>query len=320
MKTVSLVTGDTIPVIGLGTWQASEAVIQQAIHVALDGGYRHIDCAPIYLNEPAIGRALQRYLARENVTIKRENLWITSKLWNSFHAPEQVEPALKQTLHDLQLEYLDLYLIHWPVAFKAAVGLDRPQRGEDYVALEQIPLTATWQALEALVDKGLVKNIGVSNFSISKLKTILAIAKHQPAVNQVESHPYLPQTELLTFCQQHNIVMTAYSPLGSGGRDAAFKKPDEPSVLNDTTIHAIAKSHAVTPAQVLLAWQIARGVVVIPKSVHPERIQQNLAAIKVKLTKDDMEQIDYIDQEIRYIDGSFWETAGSPYTAQGIWQ
>ena len=179
----------------------------------------------IYGNEPEVGQALSEVLGAGNVT--RQDLWITSKLWNNAHAPELVEPALRQTLTDLGTQYLDLFLIHWPVVF--APGVAFAQKAEEFIPLANQPISETWKALESCREKGLVRNIGVCNFTVTKLKKLCEQATVQPAMNQIELHPYLQQDQMLAFCREHNIQLTAYSPLGSGDRPKALKKKDEPS-------------------------------------------------------------------------------------------
>ncbi len=317
MKHYTLSSGHKIPAIGLGTWNAPDDVVSDAVKFAIENGYRHIDCAAIYLNEKAVGKAFHN-VVQSNV-VKRDELFITSKLWNSYHQPEQVLPALKNSLHDLQLDYLDLYLIHWPVAFKTEVGLEFPADGSDYLTLDEIPIHQTWQAMEELVAQGLVRTIGVSNFSAKKLTEMFDYAKIPPAVNQVECQPYFAQNELLTFCKQNNIHMTAYSPLGSAGRPETMKRDNEPSVIENPVLINIAEKHQATAAQVALAWQVQRGLSVIPKSSNPERLQQNLAAAKLQLDQDDMAAIAKLDNNFRYVDGSIFTNENSPYKVAEIW-
>ncbi len=304
-----------IPALGLGTWKSAKGQVYSAVKEALDLGYRHIDCAPAYENESEVGSAIAKAIS--SGTIPREELWLTSKLWNNAHAPEQVQPALEKTLADLQLAYLDLYLIHWPVAFRAEVFF--PRTTEDYIPLADIPTLATWQAMEACVEKGLVKHIGVCNFNIKKLDALRQEARIPPVMNQIELHPYLQQNTMLEYCRQNGILLTAYSPLGSGDRPKGMKKSQEPVLLQDPAIQRIAEKHGVLPSHILLAWAMRRGTIVIPKSVNPERLRQNLDAAGIRLDDTDMKEIGVLDKGYRYVDGAFWQGSGSPYTVAGLW-
>jgi len=315
MKFFELQDGGRMPALGLGTWKSQPGEVGGVVREALDIGYRHIDCAPIYLNQAEIGEALSAALDAGDV--QRDELWITSKLWCSDHARAAVVPALQRTLTDLRLDYLDLFLIHWPVTFRPGVGF--PESPEDFVSPEDAPITETWAGMEEAVEKGLCRHVGVSNFSSTKLAAIMSRASMAPAVNQVECHPYLAQTDLLNYCHDHGVVLTAYSPLGSGDRAAAFKKDDEPVPLQDPMVLSVAEKHDVTAGQVLIAWAIERGSSVIPKSSNPERLRQNFAAAEVKLEEEDMAMIDALDRGYRLIDGSFWCPKGSPYTLEWLW-
>jgi len=315
MKFFELAGGGRMPALGLGTWKSAPGEVGTVVREALDVGYRHIDCAPIYLNQAEIGQALSDALGAGDV--QRDELWITSKLWCSDHARDAVVPALKRTLADLRLDYLDLFLIHWPVAFRS--GIDFPETPEDFICPEDAPLTETWAGMEEAVEMGLCRHIGVSNFSSTKLGAVMSRASVAPAINQVECHPYLAQVDLLHYCQDHGVVLTAYSPLGSGDRAAAFKKDDEPVPLQDPRVLSVAKKHNVTPGQVLIAWAIERGTSVIPKSSDPKRLRQNFAAAELKLEEEDMALIDALDRGYRLIDGSFWCPKGSPYTLEWLW-
>jgi alcohol dehydrogenase (NADP+) len=309
MRTLALANGDVVPALGLGTWRAEPRAVAQAVRHALDLGYRHIDAAAIYGNEAEIGEALEQAFA--DGVVRREDLWITSKLWSDCHAPEDVGPALERTLADLRLSHLDLYLMHWPVVLRA--GVTFPEKAEDLVALEQLPLARTWAAMEDLQRAGRCRHIGVSNFSQTKLQGLLEGARLAPAMNQVERHPFLQQPALLAYCREQGIALTAYSPLGAG-------RTDQPSpLLADPLIASLAAERGATPAQVLLAWGLACGTVVIPKALGLEHLAANLAAQDLELDGEAMAQLAALDRRERFVDGSFWFMPGSPYTEANLW-
>jgi len=315
MQTMTLSGGDKMPVIGLGTWKAEPGQVYQAVLESIKLGYRHIDCAALYMNEPEIGQALTE--AFKQGIVKREELWITSKLWNNAHLQDDVRPALEKTLNDLQLEYLDLYLMHWPVALKPDVSF--PSKEEDFLSLEEIPIAVTWKAMEACVGQGLTRHIGVSNFSVHKIKELLKDCSIKPEVSQLELHPFLQQNAMLNFCRQENIALTAYSPLGSNDRPARLRTEDEPNLLQNPMIMEIAEHNNISAAQVLLCWAIQRGTIVIPKSVNPERLKQNLDSASIHLTDEEMSKIASLDIHRRYINGSFWAAPAKGYTIDNLW-
>ena len=315
MRSVAFANGDGLPLLGLGTWKAAPGQVTSAVREAIRQGYRHIDCASIYGNEPEVGAAIRDAIADGEVT--REELWITSKLWCNSHGRENVEPALRKTLADLGLEWLDLYLIHWPVAIDPAVGF--PTSASEVLPPSAERLRETWEGMEAALDAGLTRHIGVSNFSICKLQDLQQHGRLKPEVNQVELHPLLQQPDLEAFCRQQGIHLTAYSPLGSGDRPAQLKAADEPVLLENPVIAAIAAEHGCSAAQVLLAWHLCRGVSTIPKSVSPSRLRENLAAAEIELSSADLDRIAALDQSLRLVDGSFWLMEDSPWTLQSLW-
>ena len=315
MRTVALAQGDPMPLLGLGTWKSAPGEVGAAVREAIRLGYRHIDCASVYGNEPEVGEAIGAAIAAGEV--KREELWITSKLWCNAHGRDNVEPALRRTLADLGLEWLDLYLIHWPVPIKPGVAF--PASGSDLLPAEQVPLADTWAGMEAAQEAGLTRHIGVSNFSSRKLHDVIAHCRIRPEVNQVERHPLLQQSGLLADCTAAGVHVTAYSPLGSGDRPAALKGADEPVLLENPVIGAIAAEHGCSPAQVLIAWHLQSGISTLPKSVNPSRLRENLAAAEIELSSADLARIGELDQHLRLVDGSFWLLEGSPWTLQSLW-
>ncbi len=310
MKTLKFDNGDSMHAIGLGTWKATGDEQKNAVKMAIDAGMRHIDTASIYGNETEIGEALSEVFAQGKV--KREDLFITSKLWNDAHKAEDVMPAVNDSLKRLNFDYLDLYLVHCPVAFKPGVLM--PSSSEEYLALEDAPLHETWGAMEKVKEAGLARHIGVSNFSKKKLEDLLPKARFVPEVNQVEMHPLLQQNELVDYCNNHNIIVTAYSPLGSGDRPPAMLGENEPNLMRIPEIQSIAEKHQVSPAQVLINWHTQRNISVIPKSTSQNNIISNYQASNVPLDKEDMETIAGLDRNYRFITGTFFDAPEKGYT------
>uniref|UniRef100_A0A672YR38 alcohol dehydrogenase (NADP(+)) n=1 Tax=Sphaeramia orbicularis TaxID=375764 RepID=A0A672YR38_9TELE len=290
-------TGRKMPLLGLGTWKSQPGQVKQAVLWAFQSGYRHIDCAAVYGNEAEIGDALEETLGHDKI-LRREDVFITSKLWNSRHHPEDVEPTLLKTLRDLKVDYLDLYLIHWPYAFRRG-DVNFPRKEDGTILYDDTHYKETWGAMEKLVGKGLVRAIGLSNFNSQQIDDILSVATIKPAVLQVESHPYLSQEDLLGHCRDRGLVLTAYSPLGSP--DRAWKQPDEPVVLDEPVIAALAQKYNKSPAQIILRWQTQRGVVTIPKSVTESRIQENIQVFDFTLEAEEMQTISALNKGWRYI-------------------
>jgi len=300
VPSAKLNTGASIPVIGFGTWKSTPEEQKQAVKTALDCGYRHIDCAAIYGNETSVGEGLKLS------GVPRNQVFFTSKLWNAEHEEANVEPACRKSISDLGVEYLDLYLIHWPVCLKK--GHTMPPGPEDYI---DVPLEETWKAMEALVEKGLVKAIGVSNFNVSMMERILKVSKVKPAMLQVEGHPWLAQPKLQEFCKSHGILVTSYSPLGSPDRPARVLDKADPILLEDETLGAIAKSSDRSPADVCIRWAVQRGTIVIPKSVTPSRIASNLAAGLKSLPDEAMAKVNAMDRHLRLFKGTMWTPEGT---------
>ena len=317
MPHATLATGDVIPLVGLGTWKSEPGKVRDAVEAALRCGYTHVDCASVYDNEGEVGQALEKVFSQTKLT--RSEVFVTSKLWNTEHAADKVEPAIRKTLELLRVEYLDLYLIHWPVT---------GNRG----ALVTPSIQETWRAMEALVDKGLTRAIGVSNFSKKKLSDIMSYARHPVSVCQVEIHPYWRQERLVRFCRDNNIHVTAYSPLGSPDSAAMFNRI-APVLMKDPVVVDIAEKHCRDVGQVLVRWALQRrpDCSVLPKSSNPTRIRSNLEVVRRHrggggggdfwtLDEEDISALDSLKTQCRMVDGSFWLSPFGPYKVLGeLW-
>jgi len=286
-----------MPAIGLGTWEAKEeSELEQALDTALELGYRHIDTAWVYENEALIGKILKKWF--DSGKIKREDLFITTKLPMVGVHPDRVELFIKKSLANLQLDYVDLYLIHFPVGCKYKEGVVRPIIEENgNIATEpKTDHVAIWKKLEEQVDAGRAKTIGLSNYNISQIETVLKSARIKPANLQVELHVYLQQRELVDFCQKNGITVVAYSPLGNPGYNKFLKKFGQearelPNILGDSVINKIAEKHSKTPAQIALRFLLQRGIAAIPKSVTPKRIRENIDVFDFALDDDDVKAL-----------------------------
>lgn len=315
MQYASLSNGDQMPLLGLGTWKSESRQVYTAVREAIKIGYRHIDCASVYGNEKEVGDAIRDAIQNHEVT--RSELWITSKLWSNCHGKDRVEAALNQSIQNLGVDYLNLYLIHWPVSIKPEKAF--AESVDDLLSPEQSPISETWEAMESACEKGLTRHIGVSNFSVQKLQKLISSCKQKPEVNQVEHHPLLQQQALLEYCASEGILITAYSPLGSMDRPQALKVKDAPVVLENPVIRSIAETRGCSPAQVVLAWDVQRGISAIPKSVKPSRLLENLQAAEIKLSTSELQTMEALDQNIRLVNGSFWVMEGGPWTLQSLW-
>lgn len=305
-------TDAKIPAIGLGTFGSdrfSANEIAEAVIGAAAIGYRHFDCAAVYRNEREIGASFQKIM---NNGMAREELWITSKLWNDKHAEEDVTPSCQQTLKDLQVEYLDLYLIHWPFPNHHAPGVDVNSRDPHAKPYIHENYMKTWRQMEKLVEMGLVRHIGTSNMTIPKLKFLLRDAKIRPAANEMELHPHFQQPELFKFCIDNDIVPIGYSPIGSPSRPERDRTPDDTVDIEDPVIVKIANRLNIHPAVVCIKWAVQHGQIPIPFSVHPEKYWSNLKAVTTDpLTDEEMQEIASIDKNNRLIKGQvfLWESA-----------
>ena len=300
----TLLSGAKMPAIGLGTFgsdHVSPSQIAEAVKAAISVGYRHIDCASVYGNEAEIGESLIEVMA---TGIKREELWITSKLWNDKHAPHDVIASCEKSLADLRLSYLDLYLVHWPFPNFHAPGCDVTARNKEARPYIHANYMKTWEAMEELVKRGLVRHIGTSNMTIPKLKLVLRDAKIRPAVNEMELHPHFQQPELFDYVRTNGIEPIGYSPLGSPHRPERDRTPEDTSPTEDPTILRIAQKHAVHPAVVCLKWAVQRGQTPIPFSANPRNIFSNLQAVTGDpLTGEEMREINSLDRNCRLIKG-----------------
>lgn len=316
LESLQLKSGSMMPSVGLGVWKIAPQQTANVVREAIETGYRHLDCACDYGNEAEVGQGLQSVFSDGHVT--RDELWVTSKLWNTYHRPEHVRPALERTLSDLQLDYLNLYLVHFPIAQKFVPFETRyppgwffdPDVTEPRMEPDAVPIYDTWQAMQEVKQAGLVREIGVSNFGTSQLRDMLTWADTPPAVLQVELHPYLTQEKLLRFCSESEIAVTGFSPLGALSYFSIDMAQPEESVIDQPAIQQIAKVHQRTPAQIVLRWAVQRGTSIVPKTTSPQRLAENLALFDFELTSEEMAAISGLNQDRRFNDpGDFCEAA-----------
>ena len=297
-----LFTGARMPAVGLGTFGSDQVTpdqVAQAITGAAAVGYRHFDCASVYGNEPEVGAALAGILQSG---IKREELWVTSKLWNDKHGEDDVIASCRKSLSDLRLEYLDLYLVHWPFPNFHPPHCDVSSRSPDAKPYIHQSYMKTWRKMEELVGMGLGRHIGTSNMTVPKLKLVLRDARIKPAVNEMELHPHFQQPELFKFVLENGIQPIGYCPIGSPGRPERDRTPEDTTPTQDSVITGIAKRHSISPATVCIKWAVQRGQTPIPFSIHHYR--ENLeCVVRDPLTDDEMRQIATIDRNCRFIKG-----------------
>ncbi len=300
--------GDILPAVGFGLWKIDKPDTADLVHAAIEAGYRHLDSAADYGNEKEAGEGIKSALAAG--LCQREDLCVTSKLWNTFHRPEHVRAACEKTLSDLGLDYLDLYLIHFPIALKF-VDFDvryppewffDPDAETPRMEIDPVPLHQTWAAMEDLKESGLVKHIGVCNYNSALLHDLMAYANHKPEVLQVEAHPYLTQERLIKLAQDYGMTVTAFSPLGALSYVSLDMATENESVLEVDAVKAAAARLGKTPAQVVLRWGVQRGTAIIPKTVRKERLKENLAIFDFELSAEEMQAISALNSNRRFND------------------
>ncbi len=298
----------TMPQVGFGLWKIPREDTANSVVEAIRAGYRHFDSAADYANEAETGDGLAKAIAQG--LISRDDVWVTSKLWNTFHAAEHVEEACRKTLADLQLDCLDLYLIHFPIALEYVPideryppeWLHNPDATDPVMQRARVPLHETWKAMEGLVEKGLVKRIGVCNYNSALVHDLMTYARIKPAMLQIEAHPYLSQENLIRCATGYGIDVTAFSPLGAQSYFELNMAEAGESLLGTAPVMVAAQAHGKTPAQVLLKWGVQRGTAVIPKTTKPERMRENLDIADFELSNVEMAAIGALNQNRRFND------------------
>jgi len=296
------------PAVGLGLWKVPKESAARLVEQAISVGYRHLDCACDYGNEREVGEGIRAALSAK--ICRREELWVTSKLWNTYHARNHVRPALERTLRDLGLDYLDLYLIHFPIAQEFVPCETRyppgwffdPAAPTPGMRFARVPLAETWGAMEELVEAGLVRKVGVSNFGAALLRDLLTYAGIRPSVLQIELHPFLTQEKLVRFALESDLAVTAFSPLGAQSYHSIGMAEPAESVLDHPMIRDIAWLRGRTPAQIVLRWAVQRGTSIVPKTTRPERLRENLAIGGFELSANEIAAISALNRNRRFND------------------
>jgi D-xylose reductase len=312
---LTLASRARLPAVGLGLWKVPKPSAADLVTEAIRVGYRHLDAACDYGNEAEVGEGIRAVLGAG--LCQRNDLWVTSKLWNTYHARAHVRPAVERTLRDLRLDYLDLYLVHFPIAQRFVPFETRyppgwffdPDAPSPRMEFARVPLAETWAAMEDLVDAGLVRHVGVCNVGTSQLRDLLNVARIRPALLQIELHPYLTQEKLVRFCRAEGITVTAFSPLGAQSYFALGMAKPEESVLEQAVVREIAKKHDKTPAQVVLRWGVQRGTAIVPKTERPERLTENLSIFDFELSAEEMAAIGGLNRNRRFNDPGVFAAA-----------
>jgi len=319
-ENVEVANGGKFPSIGLGTWKIPDEKLPTLIPEAVEIGYRHFDCACDYGNEPSVGEGLKN--AINGGLVKRDDLWITSKLWNTYHRREHVRAACERSLSDLGLDELDLYLVHFPVTLAYVPFEERyppgwfndPDAENPSMKHDSVRFSETWGAMEELVDAGLVKHIGVCNIGTAMIRDLQSYARISPSVLQVEMHPYLTQQNLLRFCEEQDIAVTAFSPFGASSYVPLGMAQESDSLFDDAAMKEIAGGHGRSIGQIALRWAVQRGTVAIPKSQSPGHLKDNIEVYDFSLSDDEMQKIDSLNRNQRFNDpADFCEAAFNTY-------